>query len=378
MTAGKHTRPADDEVEVSLFGPGIGECVVLHLGLDAWIIVDSCIDRASREPAALQYLRELGVDVSVAVKRVVVTHWHDDHLEGAATILREAESAKFVCAAALRVAEFQTLVGSSDSALMVSSGVAEFASILETLRERRPPGVRKESVGPIFAKADTVIYRRGPESGLAADVYALSPSDGAMMLSWHEVTGLLVGPAQGQPKRRAVSLQPNKVAVTLWVTVGNHRILLGADLEEGPNPLLGWKAVVNSETRPAGKAIVLKVAHHGSRNADNPDVWERMVAANPYAVVTPFSFGGVFLPTPQDIGRLLSRSDRVYSTAKPGGTRPRPRIGAVDNLADRLTRDRRTLRTSSVGHVRLRWKAAAAMDDDRRVHRCKGALRLLE
>src|SRR5260370_41862626 len=41
----------------------IGECVVVHLGFGEWIVIDSCIDRSSREPIAIAYLNRLGVDL---------------------------------------------------------------------------------------------------------------------------------------------------------------------------------------------------------------------------------------------------------------------------------------------------------------------------
>src|SRR5260370_27238866 len=77
MTLAVSLKPA--ELEVSLFGPGVGECVVVHLGLGEWLVVDSCVDPVSRKPVALNYLSELHVDVGKAVKQVVAKHWHDDH-----------------------------------------------------------------------------------------------------------------------------------------------------------------------------------------------------------------------------------------------------------------------------------------------------------
>ena len=43
MTA-ETSRPRPDELEVSLFGAGNGECVVAHCGNDDWVIVDSFRD----------------------------------------------------------------------------------------------------------------------------------------------------------------------------------------------------------------------------------------------------------------------------------------------------------------------------------------------
>jgi len=36
--------PEADVVEVSIFGPGKGESVLIHLGNGKWIMIDSCID----------------------------------------------------------------------------------------------------------------------------------------------------------------------------------------------------------------------------------------------------------------------------------------------------------------------------------------------
>lgn len=48
--------PAHDELEVSVFGPGYGEAIVIHLGENEWILIDSCIEPESKEPAAIHYL----------------------------------------------------------------------------------------------------------------------------------------------------------------------------------------------------------------------------------------------------------------------------------------------------------------------------------
>lgn len=97
--------PQPHEIEISLFGPGYGECIVAHLGAGEWMIVDSCIDKSAR-PAALEYLRTIGVNASQHVKWVLATHWHDDHIRGLSDIVSECESAEFACSMALRNKEF--------------------------------------------------------------------------------------------------------------------------------------------------------------------------------------------------------------------------------------------------------------------------------
>ena len=76
------TPPAADQVELTLFGPGFGECAVLHLGADHWIVVDSCQSSQNSSPIALDYLRSLNKDPALCVGLIVATHWHDDHIRG--------------------------------------------------------------------------------------------------------------------------------------------------------------------------------------------------------------------------------------------------------------------------------------------------------
>lgn len=102
------TKPESHQFEVSLFGPGVGESVVVHLGSNNWIIVDSC-KTAHHQAAALEYLDGLGVDLSNDVKAVVATHWHNDHVRGLDETFTRCSSAKFICSSALLTDEFLAL-----------------------------------------------------------------------------------------------------------------------------------------------------------------------------------------------------------------------------------------------------------------------------
>ena len=66
--------PSDREIEVSIFGPGYGECIVVHAGGNEWAIIDACLDKAGH-PAALAYLRQIGVDPAVSVRAVIANDW---------------------------------------------------------------------------------------------------------------------------------------------------------------------------------------------------------------------------------------------------------------------------------------------------------------
>ena len=102
--------PKSDEIELSLFGPGVGECIVLHVGNGKWIVVDSCLDVDGELPIAVRYLTSLGVDISRQVELIVATHWHDDHIRGLGQLVGLADAAKFACSAAFMSDQFLRMV----------------------------------------------------------------------------------------------------------------------------------------------------------------------------------------------------------------------------------------------------------------------------
>ncbi|MBN1875905.1 MAG: hypothetical protein JXA33_16905 [Anaerolineae bacterium] len=63
MTNNQSIPPAPDELEISVFGPGYGESILVHVGAGNWILVDSCLDPVSKQPAALTYLDTLNVNI---------------------------------------------------------------------------------------------------------------------------------------------------------------------------------------------------------------------------------------------------------------------------------------------------------------------------
>jgi len=151
------SAPLDDEIEVSIFGPGYGESVVVHVGEGDWIIVDSCIDPIAKKPNPLTYLQRIGVNPAKAVKQIIATHWHDDHLRGLGQIVRECNSAEFVCSVALNTKEFLTLVRVYGAcSMMKSSGVQELYEIINFLKERKH--LKNDIIPPKFASADRCLW----------------------------------------------------------------------------------------------------------------------------------------------------------------------------------------------------------------------------
>ena len=140
-------------------------------------------------------------------------------------------------------------------------------------------------------------------------ISSLSPGDEVFQRFLTSVAQLI--PGQGENKSRIRSLSPNEVAVALWIDVREFFLLLGADLEKR-----GWVAVLESEARPAGKASVFKVPHHGSENANEPAVWDQMLEDEPVAVLSPWRRGRGVLPTTPDVARILRATPNAWITSK--------------------------------------------------------------
>ena len=321
------------------------------MGNDEWLIVDSCIDRETHRPIALQYLEYLGVDIANRVHLVVATHWHNDHIRGIGEIHDAARSAKFFCSAALNHKEFWTFVAGSKERTPLSSYESEFDSILATIESRTPAGTHPGSIGPNWALENQCIHR-----GTLATVHALSPSHGTLTMSFRDRTGMeWQFPSVRREKGRPICLGPNQSSVVLWVEFDGIKILLGGDLEESSSPSIGWKAIVLSKARPPGKASVYKVAHHGSPNADSPGIWQDLLEADPYVVLTPFLAGPRPLPDKTDRQRIVALTSHAFLTASRTGWQGKTKTRHP--LALRAARLRqRKLRTieGPMGHVRFR------------------------
>ena len=226
--------PRDDEFEITLFGPGYGESIVLHVGDGVWVTVDSCLG-VDGYPSALDYLKRLGLDPDRAVHLVVATHWHDDHIRGMAELLEACGNAAFCCAGALCREEFLAAVDALESRplTVLGSGVRELHRVFTRLA-----GTGSK---PTHAVANRRVLVRE-----ACEIWSLSPDD-AVFQDFLKTVGSRM-PAAGQPKRHIPTLSPNEVAVALWVDAGNFSVLLGSDLARK-----GWRRILASRERPAGR-----------------------------------------------------------------------------------------------------------------------------
>ena len=289
--------PDSDEFEFTLIGPGYGESIILHLGGGVWVLVDSNVDKDGN-PRSLQYLESIGCDPAQSVALIVATHWHDDHIRGMEKMVKVCSSAKFCCSNVLSNDELLATISALESRHLsvAGSGAQEIHRVLSWLLN--------QSSKPTLAIANRLLYAQDK-----CEIWSFTPSDSAILKFMRSIGNLL--PREGQGKSRIPNLYPNDAAVVLLVKVGNFAVLLGSDLERP-----GWLEILENRDRPSVKASVFKVPHHGSENANEPGVWEQMLKSKPFAALTPWHRGGHTLPRDSDVQRLLSNTNRAYSSVK--------------------------------------------------------------
>lgn len=161
------TPPSREQFELSVFGADSGESLVLHLGMGQWMVVDSCKDPETDEPAALAYLNTLGVDPS-DVRLILATHWDDDHIAGLGDCVAASANATFGCSAAYVGKEFQALTLAYPPSIP-KSGVREMLTCFDALKKRpvSSPGGRI----PKRVIEDQTTWRREDDGVI---VYALA------------------------------------------------------------------------------------------------------------------------------------------------------------------------------------------------------------
>jgi hypothetical protein len=337
------TPPAADQVEASLFGPGFGEAIAVHLGDGSWFLVDSC-QRQDDKFASLAYLVDLGVDVSSSVVGVLATHWHVDHVRGLCTLFSAAAGARFFCSRALLSGEFAALTASKPTPSRFPVATAEISAVIAEVEQRRLSG------GPPVSQvsAATRMYQG---AGVVAELWALSPSDEDVRRSNLQVSAMAAKAAGNA--FRPPALSANDASVVMFAASAAGNVLFGADLENfSSDRQRGWLAIVDSSVRPTAKSSLLKVPHHGGASGHCTEMWDHLLISRPISILTPWELGSGRLPTAQDVARLRGKSASTHISSN----RERPAVrhsAAVDKTIRETARSFAPVRLE-MGHIQVR------------------------
>lgn len=330
--------PTGDEIEITVFGPGFGEAIAVHVGAGIWILVDSCIDPGSQLPATHTYLRAIGVQPD-QIKTILASHWHDDHVRGISDLAGYYPKAEFMMSAALNNKEAAAFLSAHNetAAHGLSRGTHELYKAI-TQRDTVFHVQQRSSVMEVEA------------NGRNIRVVAFSPVPAAFSQSLAHFAQYLPNKIGGSPVNHAPELKPNLEAVAIHIDFDGEAALLGSDLEDHHS--CGWNAVVTDQwckSRPLGSAY--KVAHHGSHTGEHANIWTTLLTQDPTVCMTPFNRGNVNLPTEVDKNRIKNCTKAAYISS--GATR-RPEMNAsiLKRLSDVCGKLSRV--NSGFGAVRLR------------------------
>lgn len=336
--------PGLQQFEFSLFGPGSGECLVVHYGHGKWFVVDSSVQNG--EPIALSYLKGLGVDVHSDVTHIFATHFDDDHCNGLDTLLMNCDNAKMHCSSALFCKEFfECLVKNSKLKLVQAKpGLKVFGDILEHLRSTSPiPSRCRSKFGPEKLQAKISLHLSDDVS-----ISVLSPSSVTIEDSAEQFR------MQYLETGSSVTATPNNwfnmSSIAMIVETAKVNLLLGADLEEGSNNYVGWRGVINDTDLRKRKSKIFKIPHHGSVTAEYQPVWDELVESSPELVLTSKAQSGI--PKKEDVQRLKGKNPNSLTITNPNYLKKAKKHGAANRQMNQKTRKRKLIR-KGLGQVRL-------------------------
>ena len=340
--------PSNNIAEITLIGTGggYGESIVVHLGNSNWIIVDSCVDPITKKILPLEYLRSIGVDIEKDVKLILCTHWHDDHIKGLSTILDLCKNAIFSMARPNDLGKFLLFVELDYRKLTVQPSnvsMEECSKCFEILKARK--SIKKN------AAKDKALFIVQIAKTLNSEVISISPSDFTMNEYDKEISSLIT--EYGSSAKKIISQTPNDKSVALFLKLGPHRAILGADLEVVENDnRVGWLNILDDKGLIDKKSTLFKIPHHGSLNGYHERIWIELLEASPISKLTPWNKNGK-LPNVEMLKKYTDHTNELFLTSPVYDTRVKKRDKQIDKFIKKLDLNIKEVRYS-LGIVQCR------------------------
>lgn len=296
--------------EVTLIGTGggYGESIVVHIGNGKWIIIDSCTNPKTKKSLPLEYLTKIGVNLSIDIKMILCTHWHDDHLKGLSQLLIECKSAEFCMAEVTDRKKFLQMVSLDalkfNEEPISDSSTYEFNKCLEIAK------INGNRI--VFAKSNCVLDKTKLIDTLFSETFALSPSDHTIECFMNEISTLIT--EFGSQNKKIPINKPNAKSVAIYLKLGKHAVLLGSDLELSKDDKEGWLNILNHNKVIDKPASLLKIAHHGSLNGYSERIFSELMDEKPVTKLTPWNKKDK-LPQAEMIAKYRNHSSAIYITS---------------------------------------------------------------
>ena len=299
--------PQIAEINLLGTGGGYGESLVIHVGNDEWIVIDSCQYPISKESLPLKFLKSKGIDLK-NVKLIVCTHWHDDHIRGISEVLEKSPNSIFSFARANDLEKFLQLITIDFEKVektTLNSSTKEFNRCLEIIKRRK--SIAKKS------EVDKLLYSTHWKE-IKIEIYSFSPSDLSSNIFDIEISTLIKD--YSALNKKIISQSPNNRSVVLLLKLGKRNVLLGADLEVGENPRLGWLDIINNSQviKTSEKSGYFKIPHHGSTNGYHHEIWGKLLVEKPLATLTPWNKKDK-LPKKEMLTKYKQLASELYMTS---------------------------------------------------------------
>lgn len=348
--AARSTPPPVGHLEISVFGARKGESTVIHAPDGSWIVIDSFRTRAgggSAVPVAAAYLDLLGVS---ALHELFLTHWHEDHTNGASQLVRRY-------AGTLRTVGLPSGVGEGELASFISDLlphplrsrlVTDLVDVISALREPAAANIRA------LMLCDGTSLSAHPTWSLSA----LSPSFEDQKLQLATLGKFL----PHQRGARIGSFDVNSGSVVLRLEANNVVAIFSSDLDIGDDEKRGWRCIVKFHGARLAADLV-KVGHHGSVTALHEPAWAafRKGPKSPSAVVTPFPARAEALPRANQIRRLKTLSSTLHLSGIRAHSGGKAGLVAVSRTPFSAYTKVSPSPFDLVGHVRYRFDPAGIM-----------------
>lgn len=307
------TPPKTDEVELTFFGPGFGESIVVHIPGIGWGIIDSC----EFGPVTERFVPPLKYLICQGVNRlafIVLTHPHADHFKGMEQIVdhylgRIDRVCRYAGDGARELGAYLT-----DRNIKGSPGAKSLSYVLKAFKKAVDNHAESRRLG---AMTQIIPRKQVSVNGatIEVDVRSLSPSaeDEQFYVDiLRAASPQLTGRITEIPER-----EHNLIASAIWISAGDVVVILGSDVEKGRSRSSGWRGIVGSVDAPDLSVKALKVPHHGSPSAYYKQAWEQHCGGKKItSVVTPFIRGKQPRPSEGDIERIKNSSSHVGLTSQ--------------------------------------------------------------
>lgn len=271
-----------DKVHIAVFGPGYGESIIFYVPEVGWGIIDCCKYKIKEKwcNPPLDFLKENQIK---KLAFVILTHPHEDHFSGLAEVMDffmgSIDTVAYYSGSGLR--EYINYLAASE-ALGDPKGLQKFGNVMKKFKEAEKKGSRRCLINDTTYLIDKKIH------GSSIKVKGLSPSP-ASIDAYQNIF------YEALPKREGELLDPsldkyqNLVSSAFLFCINDLTFILGGDVENGKTPNTGWKGICsNFSSELASK--VIKVPHHGSKNAFSQETWEHFSnKGKPISIITPYN-----------------------------------------------------------------------------------------